>query len=124
MFFQSLLLYQWLEDSLSAGEKANEDLYVIRIDSEDIEEPNKSLSGSEDQPSTPKRTRNSPDAGDIVALESQNNTKGSMDSPTSCSVPSTSATPGQGISETPTSPQSEVSLIDSFADESFWFLGS
>lgn len=97
---QRLLLYQWLEDSLTSGEKANEDLYVPKIGTE---EPNKSLSGgSEDQPSTAKRTRYSP-----VSLESQNNSK---DSPTSCSVPSTSASPGQGISETPTSPQSEVSL--------------
>lgn len=121
-FLQRLLLYQWLEDSLTAGEKANEDLYVLKTDSEVIEEPNKSLPaiiGSEDQPSTPKRTRYSPDAG----LETQSYTQGSPDSPTTCSVPSTSASPGEGIAETPTSPQSEVSLTDSFADESFLVLG-
>ncbi|CAH2038372.1 unnamed protein product [Thlaspi arvense] len=106
-----LLLYQWLEDSLTAGEKANEDLYVLRIDSGETEEPNKSLSGSEDQASSQKRTRHSPDAGDTVGLQSQNNTKGSPDSPTSCIVPSTSDSPGEGISETPTSPQSESTSV-------------
>ncbi|CAA7020736.1 unnamed protein product [Microthlaspi erraticum] len=98
-----LLLYQWLEDSLTSGEKANEDLYVPKIDSGEIEEQNKSLSGSEDQPSAEKRTRHSP-----VSLESQNNSK---DSPTSFSVLSTSASPGEGISETPTSPQSESTSV-------------
>lgn len=121
------MLYQWLEDSLTAGEKANEDLYALKIDSEEVEEPNKSLpaiSGSEDLPSPHKRTRYLPDAADFKGVESQSNTQGSLDSPTSCSVPSTSASPGDGIAETPTSPQSEVNLSDSFADASFWFLRS
>lgn len=123
---QRLVLYQWLEDSLTSGEKANEDLYLLKIDSEEIEGPNKSLravSGGEDHPSTPKRTKYSPDTGYIKGLESQNNTHESPDSPTSCSVPSTSASPGEGIAETlTTSPQSEVSLNDSYTDE--LFLGS
>lgn len=119
LFLQRLLRYQWLEDSLTSGEKANEDLYLLKFGSEEIEDPNKkslpARSGSEDQPSTPKRARDSPDSSDTVGLDTQNNTQGS---PTSCSVPSTSASPGEGISETPsTSPQSEV---DSFGDESFW----
>ncbi|KFK43340.1 hypothetical protein AALP_AA1G112300 [Arabis alpina] len=97
-----LLLYQWLEDSLTSGEKANEDLYLLKIESEQIVEPNMSLSGSEDQLSTPKRTRYSPDAGD---------TKGSPDSPTSYSVPYTSPSPGEGISETFISPQSESTSV-------------
>jgi len=119
------MLYQWLEDSLTSGEKANEDLYVLKIDSEEVDKPKKSLpaiSGSEDQSSPQKRTRYSPDAGDFKGVESHSNTQGSPDSPTSCSVPSTSASPGEGIAETLTSPQSEVSLSDSFADASFWFL--
>ncbi|XP_033132797.1 DNA polymerase lambda isoform X2 [Brassica rapa] len=107
-FLQRLVRYQWLEDSLTSGEKANEDLYLLKF-----EEPNKkslpSRSGSEDQPSTPKRARNSPDSSDTVGLESQKNTQGS---PTSCSVPSTSPSPGEGISETPsTSPQSEPTSV-------------
>lgn len=115
------MLYQWLEDSLTSGEKANEDLYLLKIDSEEIEDPNKSLpavSGGEDQP---KRTKYSPDdTGDFKGLESQNNTQGSPDSPTSCTLPSTSASPVQGIAETPTtSPQSEVSLTDSYTDKFF-----
>lgn len=113
---QRLLRYQWLEDSLTSGEKANEDLYLLKF-----EEPyKKSLparSGSEDQPSTPKRARDSPDSSDTIGLETQNNTQGS---PTSCSVPSTSPSPGEGNAETPTtSPQSEV---DSFGDEYFLVL--
>ncbi|XP_022563983.1 DNA polymerase lambda isoform X1 [Brassica napus] len=108
-----LLRYQWLEDSLTSGEKANEDLYLLKFGSEEIEDPNKkslpARSGSEDQPSTPKRARDSPDSSDTVGLDTQNNTQGS---PTSCSVPSTSASPGEGISETPsTSPQSEPTSV-------------
>ncbi|KAL0797621.1 hypothetical protein Bca101_052795 [Brassica carinata] len=103
-----LLRYQWLEDSLTSGEKANEDLYLLKL-----EEPKKSLpatSGSEDQPSTPKRARDSPDSSDTVSLETQKNTQGS---PTSCSVPSTSASPTEeGISEIhTTSPQSEPTSV-------------
>ncbi|KAF8108071.1 hypothetical protein N665_0115s0080 [Sinapis alba] len=99
-----LLRYQWLEDSLTAGEKANEDLYLLKIGSRDTEEePNKSLpatSGSEDQPSTPKRARDSPDVGD---------TQGSPGSPSSCSVPSTSK---EDSAEIPTtSPQSEPTSV-------------
>ncbi|CAH8348754.1 unnamed protein product [Eruca vesicaria subsp. sativa] len=106
-----LLRYQWLEDSLTSGEKADEDLYLLKIDSGEVKESNKSLhatSGSEDQPSTPKRAKDSPDSSDTVGLESQKDTQGS---PTSCSVPSTSASPGVGISETPTSPHSEPSSV-------------
>lgn len=119
-FGQRLLRYQWLEDSLTSGEKANEDLYLLKFGSGGTEEPNKSLparSGSEDQPSTPKRARDSPDSSDTVGLETQKNTQGS---PTTCSVPSTSASPTEeGISEIhTTSPQSEVD--NSFGDESFW----
>ncbi|AAD39573.1 T10O24.13 [Arabidopsis thaliana] len=111
---QRLMLYQWLEDSLTSGEKANEDLYVLKIDSEEVDKPKKSLpaiSGSEDQSSPQKRTRYSPDAGDFKGVESHSNTQGSPDSPTSCSVPSTSASPGEGIAETPTSPQSESTSV-------------
>ncbi|CAN8294418.1 unnamed protein product [Cochlearia groenlandica] len=112
-----LLLYQWLEDSLTSGEKANEDLYLLKINSEETEgpEPNKSLTtaisgGSEDQPTTLKRIRHSPDAGDFKGLESQTYTQGSPDSPTSCSAPSTSVSPGEAT-ETPTSPQSESTSV-------------
>lgn len=87
-------------------------MYLLKIGSE---EPNKSLparSGSEDQPSTPKRARDSPDSSDTVGLESQKDTQGSPGSPTtSCSVPSASASPtGEGSAEIPTTttPQSEV----------------
>ncbi|KAJ4879127.1 DNA polymerase lambda (POLL) [Raphanus sativus] len=110
-----LLSYQWLEDSLTSGEKAVEDLYLLKIGSE---EPNKSLparSGSEDQPSTPKRARDSPDSSDTVGLESQKDTQGSPGSPTtSCSVPSASASPtGEGSAEIPTTttPQSEPTSV-------------
>ncbi|KAH0916591.1 hypothetical protein HID58_031037 [Brassica napus] len=103
-----LLRYQWLEDSLTSGEKANEDLYLLKF-----EEPNKkslpARSGSEDQPSTPKRAKDSPDSSDTVGLDTQNNTQGS---PTSCIVPSTSPSPGEGNAETPTtSPQSEPTSV-------------
>ncbi|CAD5312318.1 DNA polymerase lambda [Arabidopsis thaliana] len=113
-FTARLMLYQWLEDSLTSGEKANEDLYVLKIDSEEVDKPKKSLpaiSGSEDQSSPQKRTRYSPDAGDFKGVESHSNTQGSPDSPTSCSVPSTSASPGEGIAETLTSPQSESTSV-------------
>ncbi|CAH8326879.1 unnamed protein product [Eruca vesicaria subsp. sativa] len=107
-----LLRYQWLEDSLTSGEKADEDLYLLKIDSGEVKESNKSLpatSGSEDQPSTPKRAKDSPDSSDTVGLESQKDTQGS---PNSCSVPSTSAGPGEGIAEIPTtSPKSEPTSV-------------
>ncbi|KAF2590026.1 hypothetical protein F2Q70_00039916 [Brassica cretica] len=91
----------------------NEEMKSSYVEPHDIEDTNKkslpATSGSEDQPSTPKRARDSPDSSDTVGLETQNNTQGS---PTSCSVPSTSASPGEGISETPsTSPQSEPTSV-------------
>lgn len=60
---QRILQYQWLEDSLSSGEKVSEDLYEIQVDQEATDsadncsiEPVKSDDG---KPSETKRPRTS-----------------------------------------------------------------
>ncbi|XVE75102.1 hypothetical protein DITRI_Ditri12bG0070000 [Diplodiscus trichospermus] len=38
-----VLLYQWLEDSLAAGEKVSEDFYILKVDPEGASTPDKNL---------------------------------------------------------------------------------
>lgn len=40
--FQRVLLYQWVEDSLSSGEKLSEDMYELKMESEEEYEAEKS----------------------------------------------------------------------------------
>lgn len=64
MFFgfpQKLLAYQWLEDSLTKGEKASEDLYVLSLQSRGGSLSPKADNGSHPNSSeiTPKKGRSS-----------------------------------------------------------------
>ncbi|XP_010543974.1 PREDICTED: DNA polymerase beta isoform X2 [Tarenaya hassleriana] len=117
-----LLLYQWLEDSLSAGEKANEDLYALTIDSDETEKSDKSpaeIGAGEEQPSAQKRNRSSPDshegfiASEIHKNATKDSSRESPDLPTSAGSPSPSASSGEGNAEDSVTPHSEVRLNNS-----------
>ncbi|XP_011655646.1 DNA polymerase lambda isoform X2 [Cucumis sativus] len=61
--FKGVLSYQWLEDSLSSGEKASEDLYTVKVglDEDGRDKP---------QQSTPKKLNLSPNNSEAVSFES------------------------------------------------------
>lgn len=77
---QSLLLYQWLEDSLKSGEKESEDLYVLKLDpqGEGINELDTSLDpepidgslSSEPQQLQNKKIKSSSEDAESVNLKS------------------------------------------------------
>ncbi|KEH22317.1 putative DNA-directed DNA polymerase [Medicago truncatula] len=79
-FKGSLLLYQWLEDSLKSGEKESEDLYVLKLDpqGEGINELDTSLDpepidgslSSEPQQLQNKKIKSSSEDAEIVNLKS------------------------------------------------------
>jgi DNA polymerase lambda len=81
---QSVLIYQWLEDSLRLGEKVSEDLYSLKVDPEGGNRPDKSSvpkkadgnnSGYE-EPLNSKKIKPSPeDSEKTNAEESKEDTK-------------------------------------------------
>ncbi|XVE92499.1 hypothetical protein REPUB_Repub01dG0102800 [Reevesia pubescens] len=66
---QHVLVYQWLEDSLAAGEKVSEDFYVLKVDPEGVSIPDKNLkpeaanrnSSNDDEQLYCKRIKSSPE---------------------------------------------------------------
>ena len=62
-------MYQWLEESLSAGEKVSEDFYILKVDPEGAGIPDKNLkleaanikSSSDGEQSHCKRIKSSPE---------------------------------------------------------------
>ncbi|XP_017971942.1 PREDICTED: DNA polymerase beta isoform X1 [Theobroma cacao] len=64
-----VLMYQWLEDSLAAGEKVSEDFYVLKVDLERVGTPDKNLklepangnSSSHEEQSHCKKIKSSPE---------------------------------------------------------------
>lgn len=81
-FLQSVLLYQWLEDSLRSGEKVSEDSYYLNLDLEGDNTPDKSLvpkeaninSCSYKEPSHNKKIRSS--AEDSKNMDEESKEKG------------------------------------------------
>ncbi|XP_021293429.1 DNA polymerase lambda isoform X2 [Herrania umbratica] len=64
-----VLMYQWLEDSLAAGEKVSEDFYILKVDLEGVGTPDKNLklepanrySSSHEEQSHCKNIKSSPE---------------------------------------------------------------
>ncbi|KAJ1389903.1 DNA-directed DNA-polymerase X [Sesbania bispinosa] len=77
-FKGGVLLYQWLEDSLKSGEKLSEDTYVLKLDSQGEDIPDKSLVpeptnesiSSDPQKLQNKKIKPSSEDMEIVNLES------------------------------------------------------
>ena len=80
-FLQSVLLYQWLEDSLRLGEKVSEDLYNLKVDREGDNNPDKSLVpkeanvniSSDEEPSHSKKIRSFPEDSKNIKEDAKNN---------------------------------------------------
>lgn len=80
-FKGSVLLYQWLEDSLRLGEKVSEDLYNLKVDREGDNNPDKSLvpkeanvnNSSDEEPSPGKKIRSSPEDSKNIKEDGKNN---------------------------------------------------
>ncbi|KAJ4838618.1 hypothetical protein Tsubulata_019381 [Turnera subulata] len=123
---QSVLLYQWLEDTLSLGEKEPEDRYRLQLVKQEEEEeckPNKSALNdnvsSGDEVSPPKKTKSSPPQNDKV-LQPHSHTlvddaqkEGSFespDSPTTSNTLSGSQSPTSGSPRPPPTPDKDASL--------------
>ncbi|KAJ7953677.1 DNA polymerase lambda [Quillaja saponaria] len=76
-FNGKILLYQWLEDSLKSGEKVSEDMYVLKVDPQGGNTPDKSLISkpanrnisSDDEPLHCKKMRSSSEDSKIKDLE-------------------------------------------------------
>lgn len=61
MFFQRVLLYQWVEDSLSSGEQVSEDMYDVKMEPEEEYEAGKTKPAisDDDDHSNDKKMRSS-----------------------------------------------------------------
>ncbi|VFQ66749.1 unnamed protein product [Cuscuta campestris] len=72
-----VLLYQWVEDSLTKGEMVSEDLYTISLESGENRETVKEdiASGCTDSELTPKKSRITPFGTDIVSSEDKFHTE-------------------------------------------------
>lgn len=84
-----VLNYQWLEDSLRLGEKASEDLYVIKMDLEgenpvdwsSVSEPARGSTLTSEEPSPSKKIRPSPEDVKGCFTESSGESKPPYESP-------------------------------------------
>lgn len=74
---QKVLLYQWVEDSLTKGEKVSEDLYIISLESGGNKEIPKADNRSDCTNSefTQKKSRISFEGGNVVNQENKVDTK-------------------------------------------------
>lgn len=80
---QSVLIYQWLEDSLRLGEKVSEDLYSLKVDPEGDNRPDKSLVPEEanrntsgyEEPLNSKKIKPSPEDSKKTNAESKEDAK-------------------------------------------------
>ncbi|KAL5759729.1 hypothetical protein ACOSP7_018246 [Xanthoceras sorbifolium] len=104
-FKGNVLLYQWLEDSLSSGEKVSEDLYLLKLDSEEDNIADKSLDqrqenekvSSDGEPVHYKRIKSSDENVESYKAESKRDAE------------------SNAVSETPNSHISSDSLPDSLS---------
>lgn len=53
---QTVVVYQWLEDSLSSGEKVSEDMYHLKLEAD---KSSNDYISSDDEPPKPKKPRSS-----------------------------------------------------------------
>lgn len=56
-FWQRVLLYQWLQDSLSSGEKVPEDLYLVKLEAD---KSSNDYNSTENETPNPKKAKSSP----------------------------------------------------------------
>ncbi|TYK15577.1 DNA polymerase beta isoform X2 [Cucumis melo var. makuwa] len=98
--FKGVLSYQWLEDSLSSGEKASEDLYTVKVGLDEDGRDNP-------QQSTPKKLKLSPNNSEAVSFESG----GDSDASTLVTKTATGLEDSKlSIGQTVTSPRTSASV--------------
>ncbi|XP_009624758.1 DNA polymerase lambda isoform X2 [Nicotiana tomentosiformis] len=114
-FKAKLLAYQWLEDSLTKGEKASEDLYVLSLQSRGGSLSPKADNGSHPNSSeiTPKKSRSSTEDAKNASPRHMNDTKelvvdDSQDTKSASSLASRSSSPEVTSSEVGTSDSSSL----------------
>ncbi|KAA0034342.1 DNA polymerase beta isoform X1 [Cucumis melo var. makuwa] len=99
-FKGKVLSYQWLEDSLSSGEKASEDLYTVKVGLDEDGRDNP-------QQSTPKKLKLSPNNSEAVSFESG----GDSDASTLVTKTATGLEDSKlSIGQTVTSPRTSASV--------------
>ncbi|XP_009624760.1 DNA polymerase lambda isoform X3 [Nicotiana tomentosiformis] len=119
-FKAKLLAYQWLEDSLTKGEKASEDLYVLSLQSRGGSLSPKADNGSHPNSSeiTPKKSRSSTEDAKNASPRHMNDTKelvvdDSQDTKSASSLASRSSSPEVTSSEVIDSHNNPVGTSDS-----------